>query len=215
MDAEARRLAAEAGATPSFLGYRAAGTPGPYPAALCVSVNDTVVHGIPDARPLAAGDLVSLDLGLKFGGLFTDMAVTVPVGVVSPAASRLIADTQAALAGALRLARPGHTLGDIGHFIAAEAKRGGYGLVTELGGHGVGHQVHEEPHVPNFGRRGRDLKLKPGLVLAIEPMFTLGSGEVVFQPDGYTVTTRDRSLAAHFEHTVVVTESESLVLTLI
>ncbi len=219
LDAHARRLAAEAGAEPSFLNYRAAGTPAAYPFALCVSVNDCVVHGFPNGLPFQAGDVVSLDLGLKCEGMFTDMALTLIVGVSDGAAeasresARLVAATEEALALAIPLCRPGHTLGDIGYAVEQAAKRGGFGLVRELGGHGVGHKVHEDPHVPNFGKRGTDLKLKAGMVLAIEPMFTLGSDEVIFHPDGYTVTTADGALAAHFEHTIAITDGEPEVLT--
>lgn len=213
LDARARELIAEGGDRPSFLHYRAAGAPGPYPAALCVSTNNCIVHGIPNDEPFNMGDVVSLDLGLEHGGLFTDAAITVSVGEPTREAARLIKLTAEALVGAIRLCRPGHRLGDIGAYLEEFAKREGLGLVTELGGHGVGHKVHEEPHIANFGTRGTGEKLKPGMVLAIEPMFTLGSGEVIFDPDGYTVTTADGSLAAHFEHTIAITEDVPQVLT--
>jgi methionyl aminopeptidase len=200
------------GDRPAFLHYRPSGVRTPYPASLCVSVNEEVVHGIPAPdRPLKEGDIVGLDLGLEHEGLYTDMAITVPVGAISPEAARLIEVTCDTLTGAIKLARPGHTLGDLGAYIEGEARRHGFGLVTELGGHGVGHKIHEEPQVPNEGKKGRGLKLEPGLVIAIEPMFTLGTGEVIFLPDEYTVITADGSPSAHFERTIAVTEGEPVV----
>lgn len=214
LDQAAYDLVVGGGDRPAFLHYRPSGVRTPYPASLCVSINEEVVHGIPaPERHLKEGDIVGLDLGLEHQGLFTDMAITVPVGAISPEAARLIEVTRATLAGAIKLARPGHRLGDIGAYIAAEAKRHGFGVVTELGGHGVGHAVHEEPQVPNEGERGRGLKLEPGLVIAIEPMFTLGSGEVIFLPDEYTVITADGLPSAHFELTVAVTENSPIILT--
>ncbi len=201
---------------PSFLNYRPAAAPptaAPFPAALCVSVNDEVVHGIPGERVLLAGDIVSLDLGLEYNGLFTDMAVTVPVGPVSAAAADLIRVTARALKLGIAAARPGARLGDIGaaieHFVTAE----GFGLVREFGGHGVGFRVHEEPEVPNYGRAGQGLELQPGLVIAIEPMVTVGAGAVKIGADGFTVRTEDHSLAAHFEHTIAVTKQGPEILT--
>lgn len=213
LDESARRLIADGGDEAAFLGYQPAGAATPYPAALCVSVNDEVVHGIPGARPLWPGDIVTLDLGLRHQGLYTDMAVTVPVGAATPAASDLLLATREALRAGVAAARPGARLGDIGAAISAAAKRRGLGVVRDFGGHGVGFAVHEEPLVPNYGSAGRGLKLSPGLVLAIEPMFTLGEPAVRVRDDGYTVATADGGLSAHYEQTVAVTADGPEILT--
>lgn len=213
LDTLAFKLISELGDKPSFLYYQPTGASSPYPASLCVSINEEVVHGIPDDRRLQAGDVVGLDLGLNHGGLFTDHAVTVAMGEVGPAARKLIAATQEALSVAIKTIRPGNTLGDIGAAVAAVAKRNGLGVVRDLAGHGVGRRPHEEPNIPNYGKQGTGIKLKAGMVLALEPMFTLGSDEVKFMPDGYTVKTADASLSAHFEHTIVVTERGAEILT--
>ncbi|MBI4136283.1 MAG: type I methionyl aminopeptidase [Candidatus Vogelbacteria bacterium] len=212
----ARRQIKQAAGRPSFLNYRPAAVPpsaGPFPTALCVSVNDEVVHGIPGERVLLAGDIVSLDLGLEYEGLFTDMAVTVPVGRVSAAAANLIRVTARALKLGIAAARPSARLGDIGAAIEQFVTARGFGLVREFGGHGVGFRVHEEPEVPNYGRAGQGLELEPGLVIAIEPMVTVGDGAVNIAADGFTVRTEDNSLAAHFEHTIAVTEQGPEILT--
>lgn len=214
LEATARRLIKESDARPAFLGYKPAGAKRPFPAALCLSVNNEVVHGIPSDRKLEAGDIITLDLGLEFEGFFTDMAVTVPVGRVSEEAKRLLAITEESLALGIKAARPGGTIGDIGAAVGSFATGRGYGVVRALGGHGVGYRVHEEPEVPNYGRQNSGLKLQPGLVIAIEPILTAGQGaEVKIGPDGYTVLTRDGSLAAHFEHTIAITEKGPEILT--
>lgn len=213
LDKLAFDLISKLGDKPAFLHYQPAGAPRPYPASLCVSVNDEVVHGIPSDRVLKEGDVVGLDLGLNHGGWFTDSAFTVAVGEVGPSARKLIAATEEALAVAIKAVRPGNTLGDIGVAVEEVAKRNGLGVIRDLGGHGVGQKVHEEPMIPNYGKRGTGLKLKTGMVLAIEPMFTLGTEQVNFSDDGYTVTTADGSLAAHFEHTVAVTDKGASILT--
>lgn len=207
------RLITDLGDEPSFLHYQPAGAPRPYPASLCTSVNEEVVHGIPSERVLVAGDIIGLDLGLKHGGLFTDSALTVPVGEVEPGVRKLLAATEEALAVGIKAVRPGNTLGDIGAAIEEVAKRNGLGIVRDLAGHGVGHHVHEAPFVPNYGKRGTGLTLKAGMVLALEPMFTLGAEQVNYSDDGYTVITADGSLAAHFEHTVAVTDHGAEILT--
>lgn len=213
LDALAIKLISELGDKPSFLHYKPAGAVRPFPAALCVSINDEVVHGIPSDRKLEEGDVVGLDLGLNHGGLFTDHAVTVPVGEVGPAEKKLIAATKEALSVAIKVARSGNTLGDIGAAIQEVAKRNGLGIVRDLGGHGVGNKVHEEPTIANYGKKGTGLKLKAGMVLALEPMFNLGVDDVDFLPDGYTVKTADGSLSAHFEHTIVITYTGAEILT--
>lgn len=222
LDSLALDLISKLGDKPAFLHYQPAGAPRPYPASLCISVNDEVVHGIPSDRVLKEGDVVGLDLGLNHAGWFTDSAITVLVsrsglkgsqGPTFSAARKLIAATEEALAVAIKTVRPGNTLGDIGAAVEEVAKRNGLGIVRNLGGHGVGQKVHEEPMIPNYGKRGTGLKLKTGMVLALEPMFTLGTERVNFAGDGYTVTTADGSLSAHFEHTVAVTDKGALILT--
>jgi methionyl aminopeptidase len=197
------------GDTPAFLGYRPRGAPRPFPAALCVSVNDEVVHGIPNEREkiLREGDIVGLDLGLAHAGLVVDAAVSLPVGAVDERAARLIAATREALARGIAAARAGSFTGDIGRAIEAFVRPFGYGIVEELGGHGVGHAVHEQPFIPNFSSAERGARLVPGMVLAIEPMLTEGGKAVTLDADGYTFRTKDGGRSAHFEHTVAVTKS--------
>jgi methionyl aminopeptidase len=201
------------GAEPSFLNYQPDHTYPKYPASLCVSINEEIVHGIPkDGMVIDDGDLVSIDLGLKYKDLFTDSARTVIVGNVSDEKSQLVFDTREALALGINAARVGNTVGDIGHAIESfNNKR--YGNVKELSGHGVGLAVHEDPYVPNYGKPGTGAKLKPGMVLAIEPMFNLGTSDVIFHDDGYTVTTADNQVSAHVEHTILITEGEPEILT--
>ena len=201
---EAERLVREAGAEPSFLNYQPGKQYPPYPASLCVSINDVVVHGIPtEDMVIQSGDLVSIDLGLKYQGVFTDSARTIMVGNVSQEAKQMVYDIQEALALGIEQARPGNTVGDIGHAIESfNNKR--YGNVKELAGHGVGLAVHEDPYVPNYGKPGTGAVLKVGMVLAIEPMFNLGGSEVRFHDDQYTVSTKDGTLSAHVEHTVLI-----------
>lgn len=214
LDAIAERLIREGGDVPPFKDYTPYGARKPYPASLCVSVNDEIVHGIPGDRVLEEGDIVGIDLGLSHQGLITDMAMTVPVGAVSSAAEGLMADTERALMEGINVIRPGGRIGDIGAAIERIAHRHHYGIIRELGGHGVGHKVHEEPFVPNYGHKGTGPILKPGMVLALEPMFTLGREPIRLMPDGYTIITEDGSLAAHFEHTIVVTDDGAEILTL-
>jgi methionyl aminopeptidase len=213
LDKLARTLVAAGGDEPAFLNYRPAGVLRPYPAALCASVNDEVVHGIPGERRLAAGDIISLDLGLKHAGLFTDMAFTISVGDPKPAVKRLLQAGRQALEAGIAELKPGARVGDVGAAISASAKRQGYAVVRELGGHGVGYKIHEEPLVPNHGRRGRGERLEAGMVLAIEPMLAVGRPEVVYDDDDYTVRTADGQLAVHFEQTVAVTEGGFEILT--
>ena len=189
------------GARPAFLGYRG------YPATLCVSINEEVVHGIPsDRRKLKDGDIVGLDLGCVVEGFFGDSARTVAVGTVSDEARRLMDTTREALFAGIDMCRPGKRVGDIGHAVQAHAESRGYAVVREFVGHGIGTSLHEEPQVPNYGPAGRRERLVPGMCLAIEPMLNVGRAEVEVLKDGWTAVTEDRSLSAHFELSVAVTE---------
>ncbi len=214
LDSLARTAIAKAGAEAAFPGYQTHADAPPFPAALCTSINEEIVHCIPnDKRILEEGQIIGLDLGIKYRGLFTDAAITVAVGEVSEETQRLIAVTQQALRAGIKEVKPGKTVGDIAVAIEQTAKQAGFGVVRDLVGHGVGHAVHEPPNVPNYGQPGTLETLRVGMVLAIEPMFTLGTHLVKFLDDGWTVVTADGSLSAHFEHTVAVTEHGSLVLT--
>jgi methionyl aminopeptidase len=196
------------GGIPTFKGYRG------FPASVCISVNDEVVHGIPGEYVLREGDLLSIDLGTTLDGYVSDSAVTIGVGAISSAAQRLLDVTQECLMlGIAKMQQGGH-VGDIGAAVQQHAERNGYGVVRELVGHGVGREMHEEPQVPNYGRRGSGVKMRPGLVLAVEPMITQGDPAIVIREDGWTVVTADGKLAAHFEHTIVVTEQGPKILTL-
>jgi methionyl aminopeptidase len=215
LDAIAARMIADAGAEPSFLGYGRGGGRIPFPAHICASINDEIVHGIPSRdRVLRDGDLVSLDFGAIWQDFHSDSAVTVFVG--SPPdddAKRLVEVTEAALDAAIAVVRPGGRLSDIGHAIEQTAEAHGLGIVREYGGHGIGRAMHEDPFIQNWGVGGRGPEMKPGLVIAIEPMLTLGGDATHLQADGWTVDTADGSLAAHFEHTVAVTQTGAEVLT--
>lgn len=214
LDDLAHALVLEGGDTPAFLGYTPEGISYPYPATLCVSVNDEVVHGIPHEKViLQDGDVVSLDLGLVHKGMITDGAITVPCGKVSKEAKALINATKKALELAVAAAQPGNRVGDIGHAVETFVKPLGYGIVRILSGHGVGYSVHEDPFVPNFGQAGTGERLVPGMVIAIEPMLNLGGDEVCVTDDEYTYITDDGSISAHFEHTVAITENGPVVLT--
>ncbi|MFZ2521902.1 MAG: type I methionyl aminopeptidase [Minisyncoccia bacterium] len=210
-----RDLIKEGGDTPAFLNYTPKGAKRPYPASLCVSVNNEIVHGIPNEKPtiLQEGDVVSLDLGLIHNGLITDSAITVPVGKVSKENKRLIEDCKEALYLGIKQARGGGFVGDISEAIGTFARGKGYGICQGLAGHGVGYKVHEEPYVPNEGRKGGGEKLRAGMVIAIEPMLTLGTDKIVLSKDGYTYKTADGSNSAHFEHTVAITDGDPVILT--
>ncbi|MBU6231247.1 type I methionyl aminopeptidase [Patescibacteria group bacterium] len=215
LEDRARGSITAGGDSSAFLDYQPAGASRPYPAALCVSVNDEVVHGIPNEgeKILQEGDIVSIDLGLVHKGMITDAAITVPVGQVSADLQKLLEITKKALMAGIKAAKGGKRVGDISSAIQREAIPYGYGVVEELSGHGVGYKVHEDPFVPNFGEAGKGEALTPGMVLAIEPMFNLGGKEVELGPDGYTFRTADGSPSAHFEHTVVITKSGAEILT--
>jgi methionyl aminopeptidase len=201
MDRIARAQIEKSGARPAFLGYRN------YPATLCISINEEVVHGIPGPRKLADGDLVGLDLGCVVDGFFGDAARTVGVGKVGEQAAQLMKVTRESLFAGIDVCRPGKRVGDIGHAVQTHAERHGYSVVREFVGHGIGTSLHEEPQVPNYGPPGRRERLVPGMCLAIEPMVNVGGADVEVLEDGWTAVTRDRSLSAHFELSVAVTQS--------
>lgn len=216
MDTKAAEFIRESGDGSSFLGYQPYGAKRPYPATLCVSINDEIVHGIPTEgdKVLKEGDIVGIDLGLIHDGLFTDAAVTVAVGRVSDEAQELLTVTKKALSAGIKAAKAGGRIGDISAAIQRIGDAHGYGIVEELAGHGVGYDVHEPPYVPNHGNAGQGEVLKPGMVLAIEPMFNLGTKKIKLDADGYTYRTADGKSSAHFEHTVVITEKGAEVLTI-
>ena len=215
LDMQAEKLIRDMGDTPAFLNYRPEGAMTPFPAALCVSVNDEVVHGIPKKnRILKEGDIVSIDLGIKHKGLFTDMALTAPVGKVIDKNLKLLQATEAALQAGIEAARGGNTIGDIGYAIENFVhSQGRYGIVEVLSGHGVGRAIHEDPYIPNFGKKGKGAKLMPGMVVALEPMVNLGTKNVTIDDDEWTFRTADRKSSAHFEHTILITEGEAEILT--
>ena len=188
------------GAKPAFLGYHG------FPATLCVSVNDEVVHGIPGKRVLNGGDIVGLDFGAIVDGYYGDAARTVAVGEVSPEARRLMKVTEESLHLAIETARPGNRLGDIGHAVESHATRNGYTVVRELSGHGIGRKLHEDPQVPNYGPPGKRERIQAGMCLALEPMVNAGAAATRTLDDQWTVVTEDRSLSAHYELTIAVTE---------
>ncbi|MBI3047010.1 MAG: type I methionyl aminopeptidase [Acidobacteria bacterium] len=199
----------EAGAVPAFKGYHG------YPATVCASINEQVVHGIPSNRRLADGDVLSIDMGAKLDGFYGDCAVTVPVGRVSPEAERLLRVTEEALFHGIEAVRPGARISDIGAAVQRHVEAHGFSVVREFVGHGIGTALHEEPQIANYGPGGRGPRLAEGMVLAIEPMVNLGGAGVKVLGDGWTAVTRDGSLSAHFEHTVVVTPEGCEILTLL
>jgi methionyl aminopeptidase len=215
LNQEAEKLIREGGDEPSFLGYKPDGAKRPYPSTLCVSVNDEVVHGISseNKRILKEGDIVGLDLGLKHKGFFVDMAVTVGIGEISKEDQKLINISREALDMGIQAARAGNTLGDIGYAIEQFAGKYGYDIPVELGGHGIGRQAHQMPHIPNYGEKGKGIKLQAGMTLALEPMFNIGSAKIKLDKDGYTYKTADGKNSAHFEHTILVTEDKPEILT--
>jgi len=211
LDAIAERMIRDAGAIPSFTGY---GSNPPFPGAICASINDEVVHGIPSpARRLADGDVVSIDIGCILDGWHADCARTWTIGPVPPEVSELIDATRRGMEAGIAAALPGNRLGDIGHAIESMAATGGYGIVRPFVGHGIGQSMHEEPQVPNYGRPGTGMLIEAGMCFAIEPMYTLGGDEVFVADDNWTVRTVDGSLAAHFENTIAVTDDGPRLLT--
>jgi methionyl aminopeptidase len=214
LDDAAREVLAQADATSPFLGYRPSFAPVPFPAVICTSVNDAALHGIPGRYRLTDGDLLSVDCGAVLDGWAADAAISFTIGPARPADARLIATTEAALQAGIAAAAPGARIGDISAAIGAAGRKGGYGICTDFGGHGVGRAMHEDPHIPNEGPPGRGRKLTPGLVIAIEPWFLAGGKDSYrIDDDGWTIRSGDGSRAAHAEHTVAVTEDGPQILT--
>jgi methionyl aminopeptidase len=207
LDALAESLIRKAGGVPTFKGYHG------YPASICASVNEEVVHGIPSKRRLKEGDVIAIDLGVTYKGYVGDSAYTHPVGKVDPEAQRLLDVTRISLEKAIEQCYPGKRLGDIGHAVQSYVESQGFSVVRDYVGHGIGTKMHEDPQVPNFGRPGTGVELKPGMVLAIEPMVNMGTWQVKTLGDGWTVVTLDGRYSAHFEHTVAITENGPVILT--
>jgi methionyl aminopeptidase len=206
LDELAEEMCRSRGVEPAFKGYRG------YPGCVCISVNEEVVHGIPGARRLKSGDLVSLDFGVKYQGYYGDAALTLAVGAVSPRARELMEVTERSLYAGIEQAKVGQRLSDISHAVQAVVEGAGFGVIREFVGHGIGRSLHEDPQIPNFGPPGRGPLLQAGMTLAIEPMTSMGAWQVKILQDGWTAVTLDGSCAAHFEHTVAVTENGPLIL---
>ena len=215
LDDLAEQLIREGGDTPAFLGYVPEGASRAYPATLCVSINDEIVHGIPNEskKVLKGGDIVGLDFGLTHEGIIVDAAFTAPVGNIDEESKKLLRATENALAAGILAAVPGNHLGDISHAIQKEIEDAGFSVVKSLGGHGVGAHVHEEPFIPNFGRVGAGIALTEGMVLALEPISAAGKAAVVLSPNGYTYRTKDGSRSAHFEHTILIEKDSARIIT--
>jgi methionyl aminopeptidase len=214
LDQTARKVLADAGASSPFLGYQPSFAQSPYPGVICTSVNDAVLHGIPDGYRLKDGDLLSIDCGAVLNGWAGDAAISVIVGQPRPADEKLIATAEAALAAGIAAAQPGAKIGDISAAIGKVGRAGGYGINTDFGGHGVGHSMHESPSVPNEGRPRRGVRLEPGLVIAIEPWFLAGGrDEYRVDKDGWTLRSGDGSRGVHVEHTVAITPGGPRILT--
>lgn len=208
LDALAEKTIREAGGIPAFKNFEG------FPSTLCISVNHEVVHGIPGEKVFQEGDIVGIDCGVQYQGLFTDAAITVGIGKISKDAKRLITVTEQSFREALKVVRAGATTGDIGHAVQQYVEAHGFSVVRALVGHGVGHAVHEDPRVPNYGQPGTGTALPVGLVIAVEPMVTAGHWQVETAPDKWTIITADRSLASHYEHTLVITENGYEILTI-
>ena len=210
LSALAKKEIEKRGATGPFLGY---GSPVPFPSVICISVNDEVVHGVPGQRVIKNGDIVSLDLGVEYNGMITDSAISVVCGQGTDEVEEFLLHTKKSLYAGLKVVKNGCTTGDIGFAVEKYLSRYKYGIVRDLVGHGVGHEVHEDPNIPNVGRKGKGPKLVAGMTVAIEPMVTLGNYAVHLKDDQWTIATNDGSLAAHFEHTVLITENGCEILT--
>ena len=215
LDDLAERMIRTGGDEPCFLGYTPEGANRPYPATLCVSINDEVVHGIPNEslKVLKEGDIVGLDLGLTHNGVIVDAAITVPIGEVDELTNKLLRATEEALVAGIAAAKPGNHIGDISSAIQKEIEGAGFSVVRELGGHGVGYTVHEDPFIPNFGHTGTGPELVDGMVLALEPISSVGKATVILSPDGYTYRTKDGSRSAHFEHTILIEKDGARIIT--
>lgn len=213
LDQIARKQIKKYNGTSSFLGYRPSYHP-PFPATICASINDEVVHGIPNKRrSLDEGDIIGLDFAIIMDGYHGDTAFTFPVGTISPEAQQLLDVTKASVFKAIEAAKPGNRLGDIGYVVQTFAESHGYSVVRDLCGHGIGRSLWEEPQVPNYGKQGRGTRLKPGMVIAIEPMICIGTHEVMVLEDEWTTVTTDGKLSAHFEHTVAILSDGPEILT--
>ena len=212
LDAFAYTYIREQGGQPAFLHYKPEGATHPYPASICTSLNDTIVHGTPHNYKLSLGDVLKIDAGVIYEGMYTDAATTVAIGKISPKTKKLLQSTKKALDEALAIIRPGKTLGDIGWVIEQRARVDGMKVIKALTGHGVGYELHEDPVICNYGNKGQGLVLKEGMVLAIEPMFSVSS-EDIFQQRDESYATADGSMAAHYEHTVVVTKRGHTIIT--
>lgn len=214
LDLIAEQLIIAEHGTPVFKGYKIKEAKTAFPASICASINDEIVHGIPhERRILKEGDIIGIDIGMRWNGLVTDMAVTVGIGKISSDAERLIRATQEALDAGIAAVRPGAHIGDIGCAIEARLKKDNLGIIRDLAGHGVGYELHEPPLIPNYGKPGTGAVLQEGMVIAIEPMATLGGWRIILDADEWTFRTADGSLAAHFEHTVAVTRTGTEILT--
>ncbi len=211
----AYNLAIDNGDYPSVLNYKPRGAKRAYPASICISVNDEIVHGIPNENPkiLKEGDIVSLDMCLTHKNMVTDSSITVPVGKIDVVADKLLKVTKEALYAGIKAAKGNKHIGDIGYAVERVTKANGFSIVEDLCGHGVGYSVHEDPYVPNYGERGRGEKLKPGMVICIEPMLNEGDKDIYLSDDGYTYKTSDGLRSAHFEHTIIITSGEPEIIT--
>ena len=209
LDEWAEKRAREMGAIPAFKGYRG------YPASLCTSINEEIVHGIPSSRSLREGDILSLDFGVLYEGYYGDAAATFPVGTITPQAKKLIQTAKEAFYKGLEQAKVGNRISDISHAIQSYVESQGFSVIRSFVGHGIGLSLHEEPQIPNFGLPGRGLKIKPGMVFALEPMIAMNDWNVEILDDNWTAITKDRSLSAHYEHTVAVTQEEAQILSLL
>ncbi|MEK9183783.1 MAG: type I methionyl aminopeptidase [Patescibacteria group bacterium] len=213
LDKLAEKLIKQSGGTPSFKNYKTTEDEIPFPFILCVSINDEVVHGIPGKRALQNGDIVGLDLGMKYKKLYTDMAITIPVGKVSDKVRKIIRVAEKSLDAGINAAKNGARIGDIGFVVQSYVEQNGFSVVRKLVGHGLGYKPHETPEIPNFGKKGTGVILMEGVVLAIEPMITAGGSDVFLDDDMWTWKTKDGSLAAHFEHTIIITKSGAEIIT--
>lgn len=208
LDEYAERRTREMDAVPAFKGYRG------YPASLCTSINEEIVHGIPSSRTLRSGDIISLDFGVVYDGFYGDAAVTYPVGEITPRAEKLIATARESFTKGVAKVKEGNRLSDVSYAIQSHVESQGFSVIRSFVGHGIGFSLHEEPQIPNFGSPGRGPKLRPGMVLAIEPMIAIGNWEVEILSDNWTAVTKDRSLSAHYEHTVALTQNGVEILSL-
>jgi len=212
LENKTRELLKKNNAQAAFFGYQPEGADHPYPAAICASVNDVVVHGVPSDYILKSGDILKIDMGVVYKGLISDSAITVIIGRSSSKVKKLVGSTKKALEEAIKVCKIGKTIGDIGYVIEKQAKKDGFKVLKGLTGHGVGYEVHEDPVVFNYGHKSTGLKLKEGMVIAIEPMFSMGS-EGIIQNKDESYSSADRSLTAHFEHTIAITKNGPIVLT--